>query len=233
MYKLAILDDVDYECHIIEKEIRNLPYQMNIVTYTSPLQLHKDFEISHFDIVCLDIEMPEMSGFDLAEKLKSIYRDVLIIFITSHDSLLINSINYRPIGFISKNDFTNLEKTFEFVMKELYLSHTIFTHTQDNITHNIQQPNILYFQKKGNDLFIYTTDKQYKLRKSLKDIETSLNPKAFVKINKSTLINIRQVRNIDKTNHFITLTNNKIIPFSRIYKNDLIVAYRETIIYKM
>lgn len=233
MYKLAILDDIDYDCHIIEKEIKKLPYQMNISTYTSPLQLLKDFEVSPFNIVCLDIEMPEMSGFELAGKLKSIYRDVLIIFITSHDGLIINSINYRPIGFISKNDLTEIPKTFQFVMKELDLLHTICTYTQDNITHNIQQPNILYFEKRGNDLFIYTTDKRYKLRKSLKDIENALNPKLFIKTNKSMIVNIRQIRSIDKTNRLITLTNNEKMPFSRTYKNDLIEAYREMIIHKI
>lgn len=230
MYTLAICDDDEHTLLTIRKEIESMPYDFSISSYTSPCQLLDDFKDSPTNIVCLDIEMKELSGFKLATKLKAIYRDVLIVFITQHDGLVMKSINYRPIGFIRKNDYSKLHETFTFVISELELLHNICSLSYDNLNHSLKEKDIICFKKQGNDLHIYTKKAKIEIRKSLKQLESILNPKLFIKVNKSTIINIRQVRTIDKTNRTILLKNNDTIVYGRTYTKNIHSFYMDNIL---
>lgn len=232
MYKLAICDDDICSLTTIKKEIEALPYDFTISCYTSPLQLLEDFKKNPTNIVCLDIEMEELSGFDLATKLKNIYHDVLIVFITQHSGLVMKSINYRPIGFIRKGEYSKLNETFTFVMSELQILHNICSLSYDNLSYNLKEKDIIYFKKQGNILHIYTKKGEIQIRKSLKQIEGILNPKLFIKINKSTIVNIRQIHTIDKTNRTILLNNHDTIVYGRTYKDELHHFYANNILKK-
>ncbi len=72
-----------------------------------------------YDVVFLDIDMPELSGFDIAERINDV-GDTLIVFVTMHDELVFSSLRFRPFRFIRKAYLENeLPETAEAVKNEL------------------------------------------------------------------------------------------------------------------
>ena len=66
-------------------------------------------EKSTVDAVFLDIDMPFMSGFEVAEILQKIKGNVLVVFITSHEDKVYQSWSYQPFWFVRKSCLSDLE----------------------------------------------------------------------------------------------------------------------------
>ncbi len=56
----------------------------------------------YFDVVFLDIDMPKISGLDVAAKMRSINQEILLVFISAHEQYVFDSIDYSPIKYIRK-----------------------------------------------------------------------------------------------------------------------------------
>lgn len=74
MLKIALCDDEPVTLDLLKNEIdallqaQNLEYQ--IASYASGLSLLQDFSAKGFDVLFLDIDMPDVSGFQVAEALQ-------------------------------------------------------------------------------------------------------------------------------------------------------------------
>lgn len=56
-------------------------------THTEPLQVIKNFEINAYDLLILDIKMPQMNGFELYRELKKIDGNIKVCFLTALSEL--------------------------------------------------------------------------------------------------------------------------------------------------
>lgn len=54
------------------------------------------------DVVFLDVEMPEISGIEVAEKLQSALPDVRIIFVTAYDEYAVKAFELHALDYILK-----------------------------------------------------------------------------------------------------------------------------------
>ena len=64
------------------------------------------------DIALLDIDMPSMSGFEIAQQLRKINKNAIIIFITSHEDKVFQSWVFQPFWFVRKSHFEDLDIAF-------------------------------------------------------------------------------------------------------------------------
>ena len=101
---IAICDD-DWTavCSIkklVELYMSDRIVETNIFTFSSGKEL-LDAQI-RYDIVFLDIEMPEINGLEVHKKLKDRYMDTIDVFITSHDTYIDDALRLLPYGFIQK-----------------------------------------------------------------------------------------------------------------------------------
>lgn len=88
MIKIALCDDIiEYnkkmESLIVRYEEDN-HIEVKVVSYGSGTQLLLNFQKRKFDIIFLDISMPDMDGFETAEQIRRIDQEVSIIFCTSY-----------------------------------------------------------------------------------------------------------------------------------------------------
>ncbi|MDE7212104.1 MAG: LytTR family DNA-binding domain-containing protein, partial [Lachnospiraceae bacterium] len=72
------------------------------------------------DILLLDIDMPGLTGLDIARNLSGMQKRPLLAFVTSHDELVYDSLQFHPFGFVRKSHMdTELEKLLKDCVKEL------------------------------------------------------------------------------------------------------------------
>jgi len=176
-----------------------------------------------FDLVFLDIRMPDMDGFEVAHILQNNEHQTNIIFFTSVTDFYIaqNAFLYKPIAFIKKESIDeDLEKYKKSILTALQNNTSYYVYTVNNQTQKIKICDIYYFESKRNYINIYTvTDiKPIELKKTLKSVLEEINNASMIQIHKGIIVNITHVDRIDK--NFAYLTNKKFVSIGRqFYKN--------------
>jgi len=195
------------------------------------------------DLLLLDIQMPGMTGFDLIRQLPPGYAQK-VIFVTAYDKYAfkafeLNALDYllKPVTLNRLEDALSRYKEGSFVSsaqgyrKKLLASleslpvpdqqATITVH--DGNQHLLLKVDLIdYVEAAGNYICIHYEDEVFVIRKTLKSLMENLDESVFVRIHRSTIINIRQVKAIRphiNGEYLLTLGDDKRVKVSRTYKD--------------
>lgn len=150
---IAILDDERYfgekiKQLIIETENIDL-FEIDIYEQPNEFLKHKD----KYDLLFLDIEMPETNGIELAKQLK---RDnIIIVFVTNFQSYMAEAFGVNVASFITKD---KLDKQFNKVFREIieYVNQNqTIVINQNNISYHLSPLDILYFEYNKKHLYAH------------------------------------------------------------------------------
>ena len=160
--KCCVLEDCNRDLNQIISCIQADDYlnnQLSIKSYTSTSQI--DLTTDIFDILLLDIDLPDKNGIDFANDYIKIYPNAKIIFISSHNELVFDSFKVHPYSFIKKENI-NIELNDTL----LELLDLLKLHKKEIVLNNKDHTTII----QQNDI-IYVTPNKAKARNS--DIGTS------------------------------------------------------------
>ena len=221
---IAICDDDLNSLDIIQTELyksaKDLSISVEIFLYTNGYKIIdlicNNKEI--FDILFLDIDMPDISGLETAKKLRETHPELILIFISAHEQYVFESIDYNPFKYIRKSKMHDeiriaLKRAYTRILNEL--PKFTIVKTEEGELH-IHHADILYFEMFLRKLTLYTKDgKERKLigRKSIKNLYEELNDLDFVQIHSGCIVNTKYI--MEYSNHDITLTNGKKLIVSR------------------
>lgn len=121
---IAICDDEINDISILKKYISryNVETDNNIVvsSFLSAKELLLDYSNNHYDVVLLDIEMPDINGMDLAKQLRETDDDLFIVFTTSYPEYMHESFEVQPFQFLTKPiDYKAVCKLFNDINKKI------------------------------------------------------------------------------------------------------------------
>jgi len=192
------------------------------------------------DILFLDIEMPNMNGFDFLEKCQ--YSDFYLIFTTAYNEYAIQAIKNHAFDYllkpIKRTEFIN---TIERVQNETHanqrskiddlLSHLkieksskkIILATQEGM-HFLDYDDITHVKGEGSYTHYYCSDgTKYLISKTLKDAESKLTDSRFKRVHASYIINFDYVKKYQRSDGgcFI-MRDGTSIPVSRSKKQELL-----------
>jgi two-component system LytT family response regulator len=184
------------------------------------------------DLVFLDIEMPDMSGFEVVSKLDS--AKPYIVFATAYDQHAIRAFEIHALDYLLKPiDRTlvrrSIDRIVELIGKEassaqLAKIRDIMGGTPDNRSQSgksrtlsvkadgktllLKKDKIPLIQASGDYVLIHYLDSKYMVHEKLKKMEKDLENDGFVRIHRSSLINrqsIQSIRNLSFGEYEITL----------------------------
>ena len=187
------------------------------------------------DIVFLDIQMPDGSGFKLLGEIKDI--DFEIIFTTAYDQFAIKAIKFSALDYLLKPIFpddlvtavkkvedkrkvvsskTNVGVLLENISKQANESPKIVLYTSDKI-HVVHINEIVRCESDNYYTFFYFEDgSRILISKTLKENEELLKTHNFIRPHKSHLVNIQFIEGFNKKNGgHIILKDGIMIPVSR------------------
>jgi two-component system LytT family response regulator len=187
-------------------------------------------------LVFLDIEMPEYSGFEIIKFFKEI--NFNIIFVTAYDRYAVRAFDVAAVDYLLKPvDIDRLKKSvarvkqlnkeqqtqrlslLETALQSQKINHIIVSDKGRQYILSIE--NIIAFEAQESYCFIHTTTKKYTVSKNLKHFETLFaeNP-SFIRVHKSWLIAKAHVLNYSKSNLTIDLTNGICAKLSKYKKTE-------------
>ncbi len=221
MIRAAICDD-DKEIVMFQKEVtqnvlRSCRSVFTITTYTHGQNLLYDIIEDGFfyDLLLLDIEMPEVTGMEIAEKIKPYLPDIKIIFITSHVEYAIDAFELSIFRYIPKDDIEKrLPAAIHDAMKLIELedgrNYTIQTNHR---LEKIPFKEIYYIERDGKNSSLVTTYGVSRVRKSLQRIFEELASEYFIFIDRGYIVNIIHIMKVKDS--MVVLKNGIALPISR------------------
>ena len=168
-----------------------------------------------FDALFLDIDMPGVSGFEIAERVEQMKNreKPVIVFISQMEHLVYESFSYRPFWFLRKSDLGQLQKLLEGLMKTATGEKYIFSLKYNGRTISLQLKDILYFESDRHYVTLYTISDDYRYKASIGEIAKELEPHYFMRCHVGFLVNCRHISVIKRGQLY--LQSGKSIPVSR------------------
>lgn len=218
MIKIAIVDDEQIILKSIHKKIEKILHDLNaefeIQDFTSGKTALKEITEKVFDIIFLDIDMPDISGMTIAKKIRMQEENLEIVFITNKDELVYDAIKVVPFRFIRKSRFDEeiQEALHEFIAKSNSRK-SFYTFLTSNGEKTVQTVHIRYIEVSSHKLSIHLLNESFVTNGNLKDIEELFYTYGFIKIHQSFLVNFRFINYIKRNE--VILDNGKTLPLSR------------------
>lgn len=215
-YKIAICDDEPL--HI--DKIRSILLDEETDNYTKPaILLNAITSGKRYDVLFLDIMMPEIDGISLARELRELDEDMLIVFITSKIEFMQTGYEVKAFRYLLKDQIdTGLPRIWKDIEQELLdRADTYFTYEFERKTYRYPCRDVLYLESNLRRIILHTNRDTAVLYGKLDDLAIKY-PK-FVRIHKSYLVNRRHLRSISAG--MVVLSNGDVLPISRKYANSL------------
>ncbi len=171
------------------------------------------FRNKPYDLVLLDIEMPEMDGITLARTLRTYSADVPIVFLTSHIEYALEGYEVNALRYLTKPiRCEKLQELLGYVMQRLQEERTLWLKTEGG-EERVRIQDILYLEAQNQNIRICTAGRAYTVRYNLGEYETELAGDGFFRIHRGYLVSLRHVKRLGK--HEVTLLDDTVLPVSR------------------
>ena len=168
------------------------------------------------DILILDIDLPDLNGFEVARRLKTAYPDLLLLFFTAHAQYVFDSFQFQPFRYIRKEHVhKELCMALDAACETLHQRRTssIVLKTED-LNRTVKVSEIMYFELEDRRCNVYLKDGNVlNVRKTIKGLISEINSTSFVQIHSGAAINIKYIKSF--TNYTITLDNDIRLVVSR------------------
>ena len=245
MRKIVIIDDENRTRELIARMIDSFGFDVVTIPEGENVQSGIDAIEKHQpDIVFLDIQMPDGTGFDVIRSIEN--KTFEVIFITAHEEFAIKAIKFsaldyllKPINYIDlvatvKNYDAKQNKVAHLTKLQVLLENLATGNSEFNKiaipTENgfelIKPNSIMYCEADSNYCKLYLLNgKSLIVSKTLKHIEKLLPKAIFFRIHKTYLVNLNYAVRFNKTNELLVeLSNGQKLPVSVRKKEEFIHA---------
>ncbi len=207
-FNIAVCDDNREYGEIVTEMLKqvtlNNNINCNISTHNSGKSLVQAFKKNKFDIIFLDMEMPELNGIETGLLIREISKDPVIFYLTSHKEYAYESYQVKAKNYLLKPVSVNVIERVLLECIEENMEDIVFLDVRDveGVVHRIPINEITHILRKKEDRKIHI----YRLKKeeviivqTLENIEKELiSSKCIMRASKSCLINMDNVRAIKK-----------------------------------
>lgn len=214
--RVAICDDEKTQLSITKASLEDVYKSLDLVvdTYTSGVKLLNAIEGIHYDLVILDIEMPELNGIDTAKHLRKIEDKTAIVFLTSHVEYALEGYEVNALRYLTKP--VNTEKLSEiitYLLEQKKKDKRILVRNNEDVE-MVFVTDIYYMEAQDQMVRIVTNKEEYRNRYNLGDYETELGAYGFFRIHRGYLINLGHVLRL--AGREIVMDDNTSLPVSRM-----------------
>lgn len=229
--KTIIVDDELLSIEILKQISENVPEIEIVGTFTNAMQAIKFLNKNDVDLMFLDIHMPEFSGFDLIETIKSPPK---VVMVSSDRNFAVEAYAYdfivdylvKPVELSRfRTTVQRIKKNETDAISSNGTEASSGNNSNDKLYVNIDRrlvkidiPSIDIVEAKGDYIKIKTEKKSFVVHCPLKRIEEKLPQDKFLKVHRSFVINIDKIVDIEDNS---VLIQRDVIPVSKSNRNEL------------
>ncbi len=243
---IYIVDDELQGIVTLKYDLEKLNIPMNISIFTDAIEASKKIKQSSPDLLFLDIEMPNMNGFQLLDSLQDVTFEV--IFVTAYDHYAIKAFRYLAVDYLLKPVEPELlrdalQRVFsrrgnkendriQMLLDKLKSKEDKFTrlavpHGETFEFINIR--NIVHCKAHNNYATIHMLDgKKHLISKGLGHLQELLDQQGFFRTHKSHLINLDHIlRYVKSDGGYIEMIDHTIVSLSRSKREEFVKSIKK------
>jgi len=197
---IIIVDDEKLATTRLERLLKELDVQ-NVISFNDPEKALHHMLKNRYDVIFLDIQMPTITGLELANKILDIEPSTFIVFQTAYEQFAIDAFKNGGVDYILK------PTTKENVAKAL---NTVSRYTQINKDMSVQKiigksgddiypielDDIYYIKADLDEVIVKIKDTQCYVRKKIGNMDNLLKQKNFFRIHRSIIVNVDKIKSM-------------------------------------
>lgn len=218
----------------------------NIVKARSGIEALRCLLDQDVALILLDVQMPGMDGFEVVDNLERTKMPA-VVFVTAHDAHALRAFEIHALDFLLKPfDQTRFEKALErargqlgrnkgtvldsrlvSLLEELHeerkYSERLIVKSSGRVFF-VRTEEIDWVEASGNYVKIHTKSDAHLLRESMKNMEAKLDPKTFVRIHRSAIVNIDHIKELEPWFHgeyIVIMRDGTRLTASRVFSDRL------------
>lgn len=238
MIRIAVCDDqteiVEKIKDLLIKYAKQKDYNFEILTFTSGKNLSTQDTL--FDLIFLDVEMPDIDGIKTAQIIRREEKSVKIVYVTNHTKYSLNVFAVHPFDYILKP--VTKERIFKvmddfFVYREHKSKKCIVTFNGVNGQVFLDTKDIYYFEYVENRrIVVKTKTGTIDIRGGIAEIYKTVKPFNFITPHKSFVVNMAHIKNIRR--YDVVMANRTLVPIAQKrytkFKNELSNYFHNSLI---
>lgn len=201
--RCIIVDDEPLAIEVLKSHVQKIEALEIVGTCSDAIEAFDFLQKARVDLMFLDINMPEMKGTDLV---KTLQNPPAVVFTTAHREYAIESYNLNVLDYLLKPiSFGRFLQSIEkFNQQKITVSEVSFHKSngdeehiylrEKNVIHKIPVSEIVYVESFGDYLLVHTTEREIKSRCTISAVEKALPEKGFIRIHRSFLVAISQIK---------------------------------------
>lgn len=200
MIRIAICDDNELFAEKLEKQIEiyfeNKKMDFKISKFTNSVELYSCS--LQFDIYLLDIEMPDVSGMEIARKITDRNENAIIFFITDYENYLDEAFDIHAFRYLYKPlDEVRFNRGLDLALQKIQQTNAyIMLHIADKLI-KINMDEIIYITIENRKCRVVITNGYKIVDDNLKNIYANLPVNKFAYTHKSYIVNLSFVKSYD------------------------------------
>ncbi|MDE7355831.1 MAG: LytTR family DNA-binding domain-containing protein [Rikenellaceae bacterium] len=216
------VDDEPLALDIITAFCDKIPFITNLTTCTSGVEAIGILEQNHIDLLFLDINMPHITGLELASLLRN---PPITIFTTAYQDHALEGFNLSATDYLVKPfSFERFLKATSRAYELHSLRNTAHHPADDYIIVKVDSANvklafddIIFVEALKDYIKIYTPQKNYVTKSTMKNVTERLPASSFMRIHKSYIVNINRIESFE--NNHVKISGHNI-PLGGGYKDE-------------
>jgi two-component system LytT family response regulator len=188
------------------------------------------------DLLFLDIQMPQMDGFGVLEALRDRASLPAVIFVTAYDAYALKAFEVHAVDYLLKPfDRERFEAALDRVRRDRDRGDAGLQSVLDDARKRLKRfvirlPDRIYFipiedvdwmEAAGNYVRLHAGRESHLLRETMAHLEETLDAEVFLRIHRSTIVNVTRIRELQPTfggDYLVTLRNDARLHLSRRYR---------------
>lgn len=225
-FSVLIVDDEPIQRKIMRTHCEQSRFFETIMDAKDAVEAMGLLTQSHFDLLLLDINMPLLSGLSLA---KTITNNTKVIFVTAYsehavEAFELNVLDYllKPVSFARfMQAIHKLQPNENVTSQQSTVSDNknFISLKQGKRLLKVKLEEVLYCEAKGNNTFVFLTDKTHlDIYTPLSKLLSELPQDLFTRIHRSFIVNNSKVSAVDASSVYL---ENKTLPIGQNFKSEV------------
>ena len=231
MFRIAICDDetvfLDLEKRIIEEHLNSFDLEFKVDAFSSGRDLLEKEDNGSYDLIMLDVEMPEIDGMTVAGRLREKKVLTPIAFVSAYINYSTDGYHVQAVRYILKNQRIGMyiEECLDHILKVLDLNNRVIDLEFSIGRRRINVNDILYLQSEGNytnyimEGSVEICRRKIPIKRATKDLAHC----DFIQISAKESVNLHRVESVGR--YSVLLDNGVKLDISQKRYNDVLIAF--------
>lgn len=195
--KIGLVDDRAIDLDKLEGIVSAIPEVEIVFATASAEEAYEQIKKEAISLLIADIEMPNLSGYELADIIHSHALNINVIFVTGNSGYAVHAFELNVHDYImkpySKDRLVQSVKRLIEKSQSAEIAGRIYI-KQKNDIHIILKKDIIFIERSGRSTTIHTKTEAIKTYQTLNELEGELRERDFVRSHRSFIINIHCIK---------------------------------------